>query len=125
MIARIASERRFAMGDRRRVFLARNGKTNFHSLFEVVPSGGSGMIHGVLDMDTMNALVQWKNLDELVAVLGRTGPVIFSDVYKEVKRLVPIADVVEICILFRAFGSTSRRRCWRTDGDVFGFEGQG
>lgn len=114
------------MGDRRKVFLARNGKTNSHSLFEVVPSGGgSGMIHGVLDMDAMNALVQWKNLDELVAVLGRTGPVILSDVYKEAKRLVPIADVVEIRILFRAFGSTSRRRCWRTDGDVFGFVGQG
>lgn len=84
------------MGDRRKVFLSRNSKTNSHFLFEVVPSGESGVIRGVLDIDTVNALMQWKNLDELVAVLGRTGPVILSDVYKEAKRLVPIADVIEI-----------------------------
>lgn len=84
------------MNDRRKVFLARNSKTNFHSLFEVVPSGSVDKVSGVLDMDTMNALVQWKNLDELVSVLERTGPVILADVYKEAKRLVPIADAVEI-----------------------------
>lgn len=36
------------MGDRRKVFLSRNSKTNSHSLFEVVPSGESGVIHGVI-----------------------------------------------------------------------------
>lgn len=84
------------MGDRRKVFLARNAKTNFHSLFEVVPSDYSAKRSGALDMDTINSLLQWKSIDELVAALEKTGPIVASDVYKESKRLVPIADAVEV-----------------------------
>lgn len=80
----------------RRVFLARNSKTNFHSLFIVVPSDYEQKRCGSLDIETFNQLVLWKNLDELVSALERTGPVIASDVFKEAQRLIPVQEAVEI-----------------------------
>lgn len=84
------------MKSKRRVFLTRNNKTNFHSLFEVIPSGYRQTRLGTLDISTMNKLVQWKNLDDLVTVLEETGPLIAFEVCKGAGRLITIQEAVSI-----------------------------
>ena len=80
----------------RKVFIARDNRTNFHSLFEVIPQGYDESRRGVLDPETMNRLVQWKSLNELVEVLGETGPMVALDLYKESTRRISIDDAVAI-----------------------------
>ena len=84
------------MNSRRKVFMARNKKTNFHSLFEVVPSGYRQSRLGTLDTSTFNKLIQWKNVDELVAVLEETGPLIASETCKGAGRMITIREAVSV-----------------------------
>lgn len=84
------------MRSKRSVFLARNSKTNFHSLFEVIPSGYCQTRYGTLDIPTMNKLIQWKSIDELVTILEETGPLIASEVCKGAGRIITIQDAVAV-----------------------------
>ena len=84
------------MSNLRRVFVTRNNKTNFHSLFEVIPSFYERDLCGTLDLETMNALVQWKKLDGLIKTLAKTGPVASTTIYKKASRMIPISDAIEI-----------------------------
>lgn len=84
------------MKQMRKIFLARNNKTYFHSLFEVIPSGCGGERYGTLPIDLANDLLQWKNVDELIAVTDKAGALIPSDVYKGTGRLIGIQDAIEI-----------------------------
>lgn len=84
------------MESQRNVFIARNGKTGFHSVFHIVSSDYSQERHGALDAGTLNELIRWNTLEELVAVLSKTGPLIASDVYKEASRIITIEDALSI-----------------------------
>ncbi len=84
------------MRPRRRVFLAGNRKTGSHSLLEVVPGDYRQDRRGTLDFDEMNRLLRWKSVDDLVAVLERTGPLIASEVWRGAGRVIAIEDAVSI-----------------------------
>lgn len=84
------------MSEPRKVFIARNGKTNFHSMFEVVPGDYIQKRGGVLDSDALNELIGWETVDELVRILEKTGPLVASEIYPKASRVISIDDALEI-----------------------------
>ena len=50
------------MSNPRKVFIARNEKTNFHSLFEVIPSDFVQKRKGILAPDVLNELIHWETV---------------------------------------------------------------
>lgn len=84
------------MGNPRKVFIARNEKTSFHSLFEVVPSDYVQRRRAVLDPDILNELIGWETVDELVQVLEKTGPFVASEIYPKASRIIGIDEALKI-----------------------------
>lgn len=80
----------------RKVFIARNGKTNFHSLFEVIPSSFVEGGDAFLDVDIVEDFTKSKSLQDIVSLLERTGPLIARSLYKKEMRTIPIDDAIEI-----------------------------
>lgn len=84
------------MSNPRKVFIARNEKTNFHSLFEVIPSDFVQKRKGILAPDVLNELIHWETVDELVRALENAGPFIASEIYPKASRVIGIGDALEI-----------------------------
>ena len=80
----------------RSVFIARNQSTGFHSLFEVVGSGGKAAATAPMDFELAERLLRWGTLDELVAAISESGPLIDRSIFKEERRRLSIAEAVEI-----------------------------
>lgn len=80
----------------RSVFIARNQSTGFHSLFEVVGSGGRAAATAPMDFELAERLLRWGTLDELVAAISESGPLIDRSIFKEERRRLSIAEAVEI-----------------------------
>lgn len=80
----------------RSVFIARNQSTGFHSLFEVVGSGGRAVATAPMDFELAERLLRWGTLDELVAAISESGPLIDHSIFKEERRRLTIAEAVEI-----------------------------
>ena len=80
----------------RSVFIARNQSTGFHSLFEVVGSGGKAATTAPMDFELAERLLRWGTLDELVAAISESGPLIDRSIFKEERRRLSIAEAVEI-----------------------------
>lgn len=80
----------------RSVFIARNQSTGFHSLFEVVGSGGKATATAPMDFELAERLLRWGTLDELVAAISESGPLIDRSIFKEERRRLSIAEAVEI-----------------------------
>ena len=80
----------------RSVFIARNQSTGFHSLFEVVGSGGKAAATVPMDFELAERLLRWGTLDELVAAISESGPLIDRSIFKEERRRLSIAEAVEI-----------------------------
>lgn len=84
------------MNNQRRTFVARNIKTGFHSIWNVVPGDYEPEKNQFLDPSTVNQLARWKNLRDIITALEATGPFIPSDVYPQEKRIMPIEDALQI-----------------------------
>lgn len=80
----------------RSVFIARNQSTGFHSLFEVVGSEGKAAATAPMDFELAERLLRWGTLDELVAAISESGPLIDRSIFKEERRRLSIAEAVEI-----------------------------
>lgn len=80
----------------RSVFIARNQSTGFHSLFEVVGSGGKAAATAPMYFELAERLLRWGTLDELVAAISESGPLIDRSIFKEERRRLSIAEAVEI-----------------------------
>lgn len=80
----------------RSVFIARNQSTGFHSLFEVVGSGGKAAATAPMGFELAERLLRWGTLDELVAAISESGPLIDRSIFKEERRRLSIAEAVEI-----------------------------
>ena len=92
----------------RKVFISGNNETRFHSLFEVVPSGGNSARRGVLEPAQLMGLVQWKTPGGLVEVLEESGPMVTKRMLKKVPRIVGIEEAVEIAESAKERGRKSR-----------------
>lgn len=84
------------MVDLRRVFIARNKQTNFHSVFEVIPSSYVEIRKGVLEPEFLNGLLQWERIAELARVLEKSGPFIAKEIYPKASRIISIDDALSI-----------------------------
>lgn len=80
----------------RSVFIARNQSTGFHSLFEVVRSGGAAPLTAPMDFELAERLLRWGTLDELVTAISESGPLIDRSIFKEERRKLSISEAVEI-----------------------------
>lgn len=80
----------------RSVFIARNRNTGFHSLFEVIGSDNPVPATAPMDFELAEHLLRWGTLDELVAAISESGPLIDRSIYKEENRRLSINEAIEV-----------------------------
>ena len=80
----------------RKVFIAQDRRTGFHSVIEVLPSSYKFEFRDGIDSDLFNKLCQWKNLTELFSVLEETGPLVGESIYKKENRVISIDDAIDM-----------------------------
>lgn len=80
----------------RKVFIARNRSTGFHSLVEVVLGVEAAEKSAPLGFELAERLMRWGTLDELVTAISESGPLIDRSIYKEENRRLSIDEAVEV-----------------------------
>lgn len=80
----------------RKVFIARNRSTGFHSLVEVVRGVEAAEKSAPMDFELAERLMRWGTLDELVAAISESGPLIDRSIYKEENRRLSINEAIEV-----------------------------
>lgn len=80
----------------RKVFIARNRSTGFHSLVEVVRGVEATEKSAPMDFDLAERLMRWGTLDELVTAISESGPLIDRSIYKEENRRLSIDEAIEV-----------------------------
>ncbi len=80
----------------RKVFIARNRSTGFHSLVEVVRGVEAAEKPAPMDFELAERLMRWGTLDELVAAISESGPLIDRSIYKEENRRLSINEAIEV-----------------------------
>lgn len=80
----------------RKVFIARNRSTGFHSLVEVVRGVGAAEKSAPMDFELAERLMRWGTLDELVTAISESGPLIDRSIYKEENRRLSIDEAIEV-----------------------------
>ncbi len=89
----------------RKIFIAQDRRTGFHSVIEVLPSSYEFCFKEGLSLDLFNELCHWKNLNELFLTLEKTGPMVGESIYKKENRIISIDDAIG---MFRATDSFLR-----------------
>ena len=84
------------MNNQRRTFVAKNIKTGFHSIWNVIPGDYKPEKNRFLEPLTVNQLARWKNLRDVITTLEAVGPLIPFDVYPQEKRVMSIEDALQI-----------------------------
>lgn len=80
----------------RKVFIARNRSTGFHSLVEVVRGVEAAEKSAPMGFELAERLMRWGTLDELVTAISESGPLIDLSIYKEENRRLSIDEAVEV-----------------------------
>lgn len=80
----------------RKVFIARNRSTGFHSLVEVVLGVEAAEKSAPMGFELAERLMRWGTLDELVTAISESGPLIDRSIYKEENRRLSIDEAVEV-----------------------------
>ncbi len=80
----------------RKVFIARNRSTGFHSLVEVVRGVEAAEKSAPMDFELAERLMRWGTLDELVTAISESGPLIDRSIYKEENRRLSIDEAIEV-----------------------------
>lgn len=80
----------------RKVFIARNRSTGFHSLVEVVRGVEATEKSAPMDFELAERLMRWGTLDELVTAISESGPLIDRSIYKEENRRLSIDEAIEV-----------------------------
>lgn len=80
----------------RKVFIARNRSTGFHSLVEVVRGVEAAEKSAPMGFELAERLMRWGTLDELVTAISESGPLIDRSIYKEENRRLSIDEAVEV-----------------------------
>lgn len=80
----------------RKVFIARNRSTGFHSLVEVVLGVEAAEKSAPMGFELAELLMRWGTLDELVTAISESGPLIDRSIYKEENRRLSIDEAVEV-----------------------------
>lgn len=80
----------------RKVFIARNRSTGFHSLLEVVRGVEAAEKSAPMGFELAERLMRWGTLDELVTAISESGPLIDRSIYKEENRRLSIDEAVEV-----------------------------
>lgn len=80
----------------RKVFIARNRSTGFHSLVEVVRGAEAAEKAAPMDFELAERLMRWGTLDELVTAISESGPLIDRSIYKEENRRLSINEAIEV-----------------------------
>lgn len=80
----------------RKVFIARNRSTGFHSLVEVVLGVEAAEKSAPMGFELAERFMRWGTLDELVTAISESGPLIDRSIYKEENRRLSIDEAVEV-----------------------------
>lgn len=80
----------------RKVFIARNRSTGFHSLVEVVRGVEAAEKSAPMDFELAERLMRWGTLDELVTAISESGPLVDRSIYKEENRRLSIDEAIEV-----------------------------
>lgn len=80
----------------RKVFIARNRSTGFHSLVEVVRGAEAAEKSAPMDFELAERLMRWGTLDELVTAISESGPLVDRSIYKEENRRLSIDEAIEV-----------------------------